>query len=232
MKILMFKAEMKKDSAQWIVNSLYSIIFSFISASLLFYHSNISNIPIITWILILYYLFDWLTYNTKLDVNNKQQHIEILLTIIFITMLGWIIVLSKNIYLVNKGEGLSNINNFFYAFSVYLLIASLLALVDNYKEFKDKKSSSNFKNWINDLSKSEFSDLLIRIFTAIYLIYKHSQTNKYFLIFIVSLLTLSKIIRYERSWLIRLKKIPPKMTCYEHFKTDKALLIHSDKKGD
>ena len=224
MKILMFKAEMKKDSAQWIVNSLYSVIFSFISAALLFYHSNISIIPIITWILILYYLFDWLTYNTKLDVNNKQQHGEILLTIIFITMLGWIIVLSKDIYIKTEAEDLGNMNNFFYAFGLYLVITSLLALSDNYQESKNKDSTLTIKKWINGLSKSEFFDFTIRIIATIFLVVEKSQFSKGWLIALVSTLTLSKIIRYERSWLFKLQqinKLPKKMSCYKHYETEK-----------
>jgi len=97
--------EIEKDSAQWICNSLYSIMIGMAIATVVESSDWVQWPPILSalfLLLVLYYILDWLSFNAILDAENNTFHARIFAYVISIVTLGSLLVLSTHLVKSNR----------------------------------------------------------------------------------------------------------------------------------
>jgi len=124
------KVEIDKQSAQIILNSLYTIILGFTFNEIFLKHQisdttfNITSLKLYVIILTMYYFFDWFSYNAiKLSLDKTFENIEVLLSAIFILWLGFLLTQSINLKSPNE------LGTLYYGLlsGIYLLLSSILS---------------------------------------------------------------------------------------------------------
>ena len=198
------RTTMSKESAQWIGNSLYSVMITF-TLSFTFFKGDLSNIsPVIQWsslktwfcvILFLYYIVDWLSFNAILDYDEKAEHLQVFFTIIFILILGWLLVMSS--YLSEE------IITFYARISfIYLLLTSLLGGCNLLFAHMDRKAKKA------DYIYTSVESFLRALVATVILIYSYENIengSKKLIIVIFVTFLFSLILKYIRYAFLLLK---------------------------
>lgn len=193
---------MSKESAQWICNSLYSVMMGFALSFTLFRgnsennYSNILGLPVVIFI---YYLFDWLSYNAILDYDPKQEHLQVLLTIFFILMLGWLLTKASHT------EG-TPISLYSLVSSIYVSASTILGTISLWIAYKEQKPQKlpNVKFWtfLRDF-KLVTLDVIVRFLAVFVLLIIYASTTmalawrQLLIQTVFSVILLSKHVRYQ-----------------------------------
>jgi len=219
---------MSKESAQWIGNSLYAIMITFVLSFTLFrgdlnnYSPNIPWTSVNFWlsvVLFSYYLLDWLSFNAILDYDPKAEHLQVLCTIIFILTLGWLLIFAS--YLNDTIVGFYAIVAF-----LYLLLTSALSCVNLWVAHRDRKAKKA------DILLTIIESVLRLVIVSFILIYACEEIQnrpvklRWVLLIAFSLILFVKYIRYKfllLRWVREVKNQEKK----EYEKQKKRLFRHN-----
>lgn len=219
-------APIDNSIAQRLCNTLYSIMIG-LSLKTILGNSKLYNLPeemyLIIFLLFLYFVLDWLSYNavTELDNDDRIQHISLLSYILSITSLGLLPVLSTHI-VDDSGKfllsGSAQFTVFKYFLLSYIVLSGIIGhfLINNdiNREIESEKaipsrqdgnSNNNFLFLFVDYGSRLIAVGLIIGFTFFggelapeKLIWAY--------IIAISLITIGKFVRYEKWLLPKVKR--------------------------
>lgn len=208
----MLRTEMHRDSAQWICNSLYAVMIGFVVSAILFlgdFSQYSCQLTFLGFILLLYYVIDWLSYNAMLDYDPKQEHIEVFLTIVFVILLGWLSVLGN---FVND----STVCYFAWGTVGYIVVTTVLSTLRLRKTRREYEERGRDPGSFSPEFKINLVDVGVRlVISAVFLVYMlesiERRLERLKLLFVIGfcLIFVTKFVRYEFVLLPLVRKARP-----------------------